>query len=272
MSDALPMIPEQRHEFLLDAVRREGVVSIRTLAELLGVSHMTVRRDIVALEASGQVVAVKGGVRIASRGAVTSIPLDLERRTRLELPRKIAIARLAAEQVVDGSIIYLDAGTTCQAMVPFLAQRSGLSVVTNDFHAVVSLFTFPHITTIHTGGVVDAAAGCSEGEFAARLVADLNIDTYFASTAGWSISRGVSSPNIEKAQLKRAALAASNTAVLVADSTKYGAAAAIKALSLDSLDLIVTDDELSDETAERIKDLGIDLLLAPVDRPTDPRG
>jgi DeoR/GlpR family transcriptional regulator of sugar metabolism len=262
MSEALPMIPEQRHAFLLDAVRREGVVSIRALADLLGVSHMTVRRDIATLEASGQVVAVKGGVRIASRGGSTSVPLDLERRTGLELPRKTAIARLAAENVADGAIIYLDAGTTCQAMVPFFAQRNSLTVVTNDFQSVVALFTFPHITTIHTGGVVDAAAGCSEGEFAARLVADLNIDTYFASTAGWSISRGVSSPNIEKAQLKRAVLAASSTAVLVADSTKYGAAAAIKAFPLDSLDQIVTDDELSDETDDRIKDMGIELLLA----------
>jgi len=263
MTEVLPMIPEQRHDVLLDAVRREGVISIRALSDLLGVSHMTVRRDISALEAAGKVVAVKGGVRIASRGPAANIPLDLERRARLELPRKTAIARLAAEQVMDGSLIYLDAGTTCQAMVPFLAKRTGLSVVTNDFQAVIALFTFPHITTIHTGGVVDAAAGCSEGEFAARLVADLNIDTYFASTAGWSISRGVSSPNIAKAQLKRAVLAASSSAVLVADSTKYGAAAAIKALPLDSLDAIVTDDELSDETAVRIRDLGLDLLLAP---------
>jgi DeoR/GlpR family transcriptional regulator of sugar metabolism len=85
---------------------------------------------------------VPGGVRIAgSTGHVP--PRERQQRAELELPRKRAVAAMAAEAVKDGMVIYLDAGTTCQSVVPFLDGRRDLTVVTNDFHVVISLFEHP---------------------------------------------------------------------------------------------------------------------------------
>lgn len=260
-----PLIPEQRQERVLAALRRDGIVSIRSLAATLDVSHMTIRRDISQLEADGKVIGVKGGVRLVESDAGGhGAPLDHAARVGLELPRKRVIAKAAARQVEDGSVIYLDAGTTSHCMVPLLAEVKELTVVTNDFLIAASLFRMPAIAVIHTGGNVDPAAGCAQGMLAAETVSRLNIDTYFISTAGWSIAKGVSSPSSDKALLKEAVYAASTRSVLVADSTKYGASSMVKVFALDRLDLVITDSGLPRETADDLRQLGIDLELAPL--------
>lgn len=248
---------------LLELLRREGVVSTRNLTAYLGVSHMTVRRDIAALEAAGQVVSVQGGVRLAESRAQLP-PSPRPRREVLERPRKRAIAERAAALVKDGMVVYLDAGTTCQSMVPYLADRADLTVLTNDFYVVTSLFEHPALEVIHTGGVVDPDSGSSSGTLAAATVAAVNVDIQFMSTGAWSIARGVSAPTLDKVELKRAVMRASSTSVLLADSTKYGAVTTFQVAELEALDLIVSDSELTEDTRGRLEELGVETILVPV--------
>ncbi|MGB8384685.1 MAG: hypothetical protein WCG47_26160 [Dermatophilaceae bacterium] len=70
----------------------------------------------------------------------------------------------------------MDAGTTCQSTVPYLAERADLTVLTNDFYVVTSLFEHPAVEVIHTGGVVDPDSGSSSGTLAAATVAAVNVD------------------------------------------------------------------------------------------------
>jgi len=257
---AVPLIPEQRHEKLLRLLRREGIVSTRALTDYLGVSHMTVRRDIASLESAGHVVSVKGGVRLADKAPTGQEP-PRERRDRavLELPRKTAIARYAATLVEDGMVIYLDAGTTCQLVVPLLAGRKDLTVVTNDFHVVTSLFALPEIEAIHTGGIVDRDSGSSSGRLAARTLETINVDRFFMSTGAWSLERGVTSFSLDKVELKQAALAASSECVLLADSTKYGSYAKYRVTELARIDTVVTDDGLPEGGQDSVAALGVEL-------------
>ena len=260
MENAAPLIPEQRHQRVLQLLRRDGVLSTRALTDHLGVSHMTVRRDIAALEAAGQVVSVQGGVRLAgSSGQVP--PQERRQRAVLELPRKRAIAAAAAELVTDGMVVYLDAGTTCESVVAYLAGRRDLTVVTNDFYAVTALFDVPGVDVIHTGGAVDKESASSSGRLAAVTLSAINLDLFFLSTGAWSVSRGVSAPTLDKVELKRAAMASAATTVLLADSTKYGTASKFQVATLEELDLIITDTELSDDTRKRAGDLGVELRL-----------
>lgn len=260
------LIPEQRYELVLSALLREGIVSIRSLAERLDVSHMTVRRDIAQLEAQGRVVRVKGGVRLSAESGGQNVPLEINGRVDLEVPRKKAIASTAASHIEVGSTVYLDAGTTAQAMVPFISTIKQLTVITNDFLIVNALFSYPEIVVIHTGGNVDATAGCAEGPLAADLVSRLNIDEYFVSTAGWSLSKGVTAPSTDKALLKQAVLAASSRATLIADSTKYGAAAMIKAIGIEALDSVITDDGLAKEKQDLLREAGIELEVCALEQ------
>jgi len=266
MLSPAPLIPEQRQQELLRLLRSAGVLGIRDLTNRLDVSHMTVRRDIAALERSDQVVSVQGGVRLADW---TSHPPPRERASRasLELPRKQAIAEVASQLIEDDMTVFLDAGTTCQSIVPFLAGHGELTVVTNDFHTVVALFEYPAIQVIHTGGEIDASSGSSSGPLAARVIDELNLDLCFLSTGAWDLPHGVTSPSTDKVLLKRAAMESSSSVVLLADSTKWGSFERFAVTSLDKLDTIVTDDELPQTVVDRIAEEGPTIRKAALSRP-----
>ncbi|MFG2631146.1 DeoR/GlpR family DNA-binding transcription regulator [Streptomyces sp. NPDC048473] len=256
-----PLIPEQRHQELLRLLRSSGVLSIRDLTARLNVSHMTVRRDIAALERSGQVVSVQGGVRLADWTGHAP-PRERASRAALEMPRKRAIADRAARLVEDGMVVFLDAGTTCQSVVPFLAARSDLTVVTNDFHAVLALCDLPSVHTIHTGGEVDVSSGSSSGPLAAQTIGALNIDLFFLSAGSWDLSHGVTSHSTEKVLLKRAVMEAASSVALLADSTKWGTVERFNVTALDRLDTIVTDEGMPSAVVDRITEEGPTVLRA----------
>lgn len=256
-----PLIPEQRHQELLRLLRSTGVLSIRELTQQLDVSHMTVRRDIATLERDGQVISVQGGVRLADWTGRRP-PRERASRAALEMPRKQAIAHRAAELVADGMTIFLDAGTTCQSVVPHLATHRDLTVVTNDFHTVVALFELPDIDVVHTGGAVDVSSGSSSGPLAVRVVEALTIDLCLLSTGAWDLTHGVTSPSTDKVLLKRTTIEAATSVALLADSTKWGSHERFRVTPLSTLDTIITDDDLPAEVVDRITEEGPTVLTA----------
>lgn len=256
---ARPLIPEQRHQEILRLMRREGVLSILSLTGYMNVSHMTVRRDVAALENSGQVVSVQGGVRLAEWTG-QALPRGREFKAQLELPRKHAIAQLAARVIEDDMVVFLDAGTTCQSVVAHLGARKNLAVVINNFYVVASLFTHPHIQVIHTGCAVDPSSGSSEGRIGADAINGVNIDLFFLSTGTWNIYRGVTTPSMDNVEV--AALQASSSCLLLADSTKFGTVSKFQVAAIEKLDAVVTDEELPQEMQENIRDLGVAVHVA----------
>jgi DeoR/GlpR family transcriptional regulator of sugar metabolism len=254
------MIPEQRQQELLRALRAAGVLSIHDLIDRLGVSHMTVRRDIAALEAEGLVTAVQGGVRLGGEGRRP--PAERGGRAQLELPRKAAIGRRAAEEVADGMTVFLDAGTTCEAVVAHLPIDRGITVVTNDFFAVTAVLARAGIAAIHTGGSVDPESGSSDGALAAATLAHLSVDLCFLSAGAWDVGHGVTTPSADKLALKRAAIASASRSVLLADSTKFGAFERYRVAGLGELDAVITDAGLAPADAGAVRASGTTLELA----------
>ncbi|MGQ4516570.1 DeoR family transcriptional regulator [Streptomyces sp. DW26H14] len=254
-----PLIPDQRREMLLKHLRHEGVLSVQQITQLFGVSHMTVRRDIAELEEQGLVYSVPGGVRIAS--GIRSEPSFTD-KALTEQPQKQAMAREAATLVREGMTVYLDAGTTVLAMVPVLAEYSGLTAVTNDFTTVEHLARFRHIDVVHVGGSVEPDNRSTVGPLAAATVRSLAFDIAFVSTSSWDLLRGVTTPSERKIDVKREAMAAAAQSVLVAGSSKYGTFGMYKVAPLGSFDVVVTDSALAQAAADGIRAEGTDLRLA----------
>ncbi|MBK1783527.1 DeoR/GlpR family DNA-binding transcription regulator [Prauserella cavernicola] len=256
-----PLIPEQRRQEILRHLRREQVLSYRQLTDLLGVSHMTIRRDITALESQGSVEATPGGAKIISR--LVREP-DRTEKAVTDRTEKVAMARVAAAMVSDSMTIYLDAGTTIQAMRPFLEGVHDLTVVSNDLATVADFFDQPGVDLICLGGRVETANRSTVGRLATLALTELSLDVAFLSSSSWDIRHGVTTPVEAKVDVKRAVLAAATTPVLVAGSAKFGRFARYRALRLEEVDTIVTDDGLDDEAAGRIEELGVELVRASV--------
>lgn len=252
------MIPVERRQIILDMVAEKGVVSIAQLTERMNVSHMTIRRDLQKLEQQGAVMLVSGGVQSPTR--VAQEPSH-QMKTGLASQQKAAIGKLAASQVVPGSCIYLDAGTTTLAIAHELAEMEKLTVVTNDFVIADYLMDYAECTIIHTGGAVCRENRSCVGEAAATMLRSLMIDQAFISASCWS-PRGISTPAEDKVTVKRAVASASRQRILVCDATKYGQVATWLALPISEFDQIITDDGLSETAVRTLTKMDISLLLA----------
>lgn len=255
------LIPEQRHQALLAELRTHGVLSVRELASQLGVSHMTIRRDITFLENAGKVTAVKGGVKLPGDPGL-SVPLDLAGRTALELPRKRAISSEALGLIEDGMAIFLDAGTTMQELARKLITRRNLTVISNDLTVCSELGAHPEVHVIAVGGSIDPRTAATEGHLASETMRKLSVDLAFISTPGWSVSRGLSSPTEGKRDLKLTVMRVAESSILLADSTKYGQSALVKVTDLSEMDAIITDDGLRPEVRNRVRETGVELEVA----------
>lgn len=258
-ADAAPLIPEQRRESIVEHLQRERVLSYRQLTELLGVSHMTVRRDVAVLEQEGRVASTPGGAKLAPR--LLAEPSRAEKQAA-DVAEKDAIAQLAATLVRDTMTIYLDAGTTVQAMRPYLEDVRELTVVTNDLATVQAFLDHPSVDLISIGGRVERSNLSTMGRLARLALEELSIDLAFISSSSWDLQHGVTTPVEAKIDAKRAALAAAERAVLVADSSKYGRFGKYRALRLDELDTVITDAALPHGAAADLRAAGVDLRVA----------
>lgn len=250
------LIPEQRRQQILRLLRTEQVLSYRQITERLGVSQMTARRDVATLAEHGRVRVTQGGVALLTR-------LDAEPRraekAASDIAEKTAIARAAAGLVDDAMTVYLDAGTTVQAMRPFLDERSGLTVVSNDLATLQAFGDHPDVELVAVGGRIDRDNGSMIGRLAELTLAELSLDVAFLSSSSWDSVHGVTTPVEAKIAAKRAALTSATSSVLLADSGKFGRYAKYRVLRLDELDTIVTDSGLDAADAERVEALGVEV-------------
>lgn len=261
------MIPDERRRRLLHLVEECGSASVADLTEELGVSHMTVRRDIRVLEEEGRLVSVSGGVAKPSR-----LALDATHQAKLGIrpQQKEAIASRAADLVRPGDLVYLDAGTTMLALARELVRRAArhpnddpacaLDVVTNDLAVAAAVGEHPQARVHVLGGTLDSGNMSTQGPLTAAELGEFNIDLAFVSASSFDL-RGLSVPTDAKSVVKRAIIANSARAYLATDSSKYGRVAAFKALALDVFDGILSDEDLPEAAREHAQQHGLELLL-----------
>lgn len=252
------MIPTERHQKILALVAERGVVSIAEMTERLGVSHMTIRRDVQKLEEQGALLSVSGGVRSPDRLAAEPTHLA---KTGMYSSEKTAIGRCAARTIPRNSCIYLDAGTTTLALARELLDRDDLQIVTNDFVIGRLLMESSRCRLIHIGGTVCRENCSTVGESAARSLRQLAIDIAFISASCWG-PRGLFTPDEEKVPVKQAASDVSSKRVLLSDSSKYNKIATHLALPLAQFDLLITDGGLSKAGREALEGGRWELVIA----------
>lgn len=254
------MIPDQRRDFIYRYVHEKNVASFNELAELMSVSHMTVRRDIQLLEEEGKVVAINGGVKLNN---ILKSELPWREKAELHHDVKRKMGQLAAMLIEPGQTLYLDAGTSIFEVAKAVAASNcfNLTVVTNDFSISHYLMDMPHITLYHTGGLVDQRNRSCLGKSAANFLRTINIDVAFLSSSSWDLARGMSTPSEGKASVKETVLTVSRRRILVSDSSKFGKYGMFHICALDQLTDIISDPLLPADAQDEIVAQGIKLHL-----------
>jgi DeoR/GlpR family transcriptional regulator of sugar metabolism len=212
---------------------------VAELVRALGVSDMTVRRDLEALRARGLLEKVHGGATAVSGSAL--FEPGFAAKSALAQAEKAAIAEAAAALVEPGMAIGISAGTTTYALARRLGEIPGLTVVTNSIRVADALGeTAPALTVVLTGGV-RTPSDALVGPFAVAVLQTVHLDLVFMGVHGMEPRAGFTSPNLLEAEANRAMVAAARLLVVVADHTKWGVVGLSSFARLDEADILVTD-------------------------------
>ncbi len=255
------MLATQRQARILDEVQRRGAVRVSELAGMLGVSDMTIRRDLDVLSGQGLLDKVHGGATTSALSSSTDEP-GFEAKWGRQRAEKEAIARAAAEYVMPGMAVGLSAGTTTWTLAQQLREQPDLTIVTNSMLVAQAFHrgSGARQTVVLTGGV-RTPSDALVGPVAVAALQQLHLDVLFLGVHGMSERAGFSTPNLLEADVNRALVAASARLVVVADHTKWGQVGLSSIAALDDADVLVSDLGLDAAAARLLEEVVGDLVL-----------
>jgi len=245
----------ERERVILDRLSADGSVSVGVLARELGLSEVTIRGDLKVLEEKGWINRKWGG-------AAPALHRDILDRQKIFTEQKNAIARAAAELVRDGDVIMIEAGTTTALIARYLAGKRDIHIVTNSTLVFSYARMYPNLQITMTGGEFRRATESLVGPIALETIARINVRLAFVGTDGFTLDRGMTTHLMEGAEIVKAMKAHAETTVLTADSSKYGRIGFTHVLPLSSMDLILTDEDLSGQAETELGEAGINIQKA----------
>lgn len=213
------MLTEDRHELILDYLNRQGSSSIKELSQVVGTSESTIRRDLTILEKNGLLTKVYGGATALERRIRTEEP-DMFKKHNLHSEEKERIGRYAAGLVKQGDFVFIDAGTTTEAVIRYLTEKDAIYMTNGLFQA--QLLVGRGFTTYVVGGLVRSITEAIVGEEATHQIHDCNFSIGFFGTNGITLDNGFTTPNIVEASFKKAALKRTLNPYILADPSKFG--------------------------------------------------
>lgn len=235
------MLTEERQAYILDKVNKYKTVKLKDLVVELGASESTIRRDFDDLEDRGLIKRIHGGA-MSIDGAFT-FDNTIYERSEKSPSEKLAIGRYCGDLVKDGDFVYIDAGTTCYEIIPFLKGKD-IVVVTNGIHNIDRLLE-NNIKTYVLGGYVKPITKAIIGEGAIVELAKYRFTKAFIGTNGISANSSITTPDVSEASIKAEAIRRSKEVYIVTDSSKFGKVSFAKICDLDEVS-IVTDARLED--------------------------
>lgn len=210
------MLSHERYELILNLLKRKDIVKLQNIVDELGISESTARRDLTYLEKKGMLERVHGGARLPDG----RFEEDFESKNVQNQSEKRRIGEVAGKLVEEGECIFLDAGTTTEAIIPYLKGRD-VTVVTNGTTHIPVLGR-AGIKTYILEGRIKHKTGAIVGSEAIQSLIKYNFDRCFIGANGVHSERGYTTPDAEEADIKRRAIKNSRRAYILADSKKFG--------------------------------------------------
>jgi DeoR/GlpR family transcriptional regulator of sugar metabolism len=235
---------EERMRQVLQMLEVRDLVQVTELAETFSVSEVTVRSDLTSLAKQGLVARVRGGVRALHHG---QSEVGFELRLGLEVERKRAIARAAAELVGEAEAIALDASTTAYYLALELRAKGELVVVTNGLLVATALADAPGITVLVTGGTLRLSAMSLVGDLGTDVLRTTRINKGFLGARGLSLEHGLMDLNPDEARIKQEMADACEQVYGILDGTKWHRSALLSFVATKNLAGIITDSGAPDE-------------------------
>lgn len=239
------MTLSERHNAILDVLKKNKSANVKELAAILYVSEATIRRDLAEMKTLGLIERSHGGALLSESADEISIFIRMTKNAK----EKEKMASLVLPHIPDFHSVFLDSSSTALAV----AERMDLSyktVVTNNLQTAIQLSKKPNVSLVLLGGNVQFNTISSTGSFTARQVAEFAFDLMISSCA--AVDNGETfERSLEQKEIKRAAMNRSKKIILLADHSKFVTSGTYRLAKLNEYDLIVTDMPPTNELKEQ---------------------
>ncbi|MCL3883536.1 DeoR/GlpR family DNA-binding transcription regulator [Marivita sp. GX14005] len=248
-----------RHKDILEIARRDGKVTVEGLAQHFGVTLQTIRRDLSDLAEDGQLERVHGGAMLPSGTS----NIGYEERRRLNLDAKSAIARACAERIPNNISLFLNIGTSTEAVARELRRHTDMLVVTNNMNVANILVETPECQVVVTGGNLRRADGGLVGKLATETILQFKFDLAIIGCSALDRDGDLLDFDIQEVGVSQSILRQSRQTFLVADASKFKRSAPARIASLEAVDTFFTDAPLPGDLQERCAGWDTEVVIAP---------
>lgn len=250
-------LPPRQSE-IVERARRKGRVLVEELAAEFSVSPQTVRKDLNELCEKGVLTRIHGGAVMPT----STHNVQYEQRRQIAAGEKRLIGKAAADLIPDDASLFINIGTTTEAVSEALLERSHLMVITNNINVANRMRPFPQFEVVIAGGVVRASDGGIIGEAAVDFIRQFKVDYAVISASAIEQDGRLLDFDFREVKVTQAIIANARNVILAADSTKFERSAPVRIGDLRQVGTFVTDRCPSEQFRKLAADLGVALIEA----------
>lgn len=249
----------QRRKYILDHIVKDGFVKVSELAESLGVTQTTIRKDLKYLEAQGVLQRAHGSA-IPPSQQIMDINLSAKKLINYEAKQKIA--EKAASLIKSDDSILIASGSTITLFAEALKPKGRLNVVSISVNISAHLGDIPGITVMQVGGILYGNTLSVLGAEASSTIENLFCSKVFIGIDGLDLDYGITCGTGEEASITQKMIQSAQTSIVLADSSKLGKRGFARICELGDIDILITDSGMPMETRQRIENMGVQLIIA----------
>jgi DeoR family fructose operon transcriptional repressor len=252
------MSPELRKKIILKTLNEQGILSTQEVMKECGVSEITIRRDLIELEAKGLLIRTHGGA-VTSKAGDQLFTFDLKINQNRQ--NKEEICKTASRFIENNDIIFIDCGTTLSYLTKYITKIESLIVITNSLPIVSELINFSNIKVILIGGEVTSERKAIYGPVAGNNIRQYHANKAFIGVDGVSLQNGLSSFDEKEAAITLKMAENSDQVFLLCDSSKIEKNSFVKFAPFSLIDYLITDKEVDSEYLEKYRKSNINIVI-----------
>ncbi len=249
----------ERHKYILNTLQKEGFVKVVDIARKLDVTTVTVRKDLKLLEEKGLLYRTHGSASPIN----PHIPdKNVKEKEKIRITEKQLIGIAASRLIEDDDAIIVNSGSTICTFAEQIAPKGKLTVVTSSIKVTSILSENERIHVSQLGGTLRRSSMSVIGSYTLSFLKNITCSKVFLGVDGIDPDFGVTTSNVEEAELNRAMMDVSLKTIALCDSSKFGRKGFGKICSLEKVDIVVTDEGISSSMRRLLEEHGVEVIIA----------
>lgn len=248
----------KRYNLILEQLNNDGYVKVQELSKMLGVSEVTIRKDLKYLESKKMLHRSHGS---ASSLTALTVERHIDEKEKLQQEEKNRIAKEAAKLLEENDKVIIASGTTLLAFANHIKVSFPISVITSSLKVSLSLYSDPNIEVIQLGGVLRKTAASVVGHFTECILDSIAATKLFIGVDGIDLDYGLTTSNTNEGYINQQMIKVAQKVIVLTDSTKFGQRGFSKICDFDKVHQIITDTNAPARYVEMLREKGIEVTL-----------